>query len=214
MERINNQYLEALSRYCHLLVTRYLKFWSKSFGYPVQIEMPRRGAFNLLESEPLFPELEIQIKKVEQKIAEIKEKAKEKGIIIPLEKICAEYQLTKDEWTILSFLFINRFGDKLIKGLTLLQVISLNENPLNKIELLSQRGKLRQAGLIKLVGDHRFANERNMFFEESFSLNEEIFYQIAGVENWRELEDLEKERPKESLLIIREPEISFNHLVL
>lgn len=214
MEKINDQYLEALNRYCYLLVRRHLKFWRKRVDQPFQFEMPGLGAFNQLESEPLFPELETQIKKVEQKIEEIKEEAKEGGIIIPLEKICAEYGLTKDEWTILSFLFINRFSDKLIKGLTLLQVISLNENPLNKIELLSPRGRLRRTGLIKLKEPHRFDNEKLMLFEQSFSLNEEIFWQIAGVSNWQEFKESETERVNESLLLIREPEICFEHLIL
>ncbi len=214
MDRINHQYLEALNRYCSLLVTRCLNFWPRSSHYPAQSETLVRGIFNQFESTPLLQEFETKIKKAEEKIEEIKEKAGERGVIIPLEKLCADYELNKDEWIILSLLFINRFSDKMLNGLQLLQAVSFNENPLSKIELLSPKGKLRETGLIKSEGERRFNNERLLLFEQSFSLNEEIFWQIAGVENGPELEGSETDRTQGSLLLIREPEVSFEHLVL
>ncbi|MEO0101341.1 MAG: ATP-binding protein [candidate division WOR-3 bacterium] len=215
---INSQYLEAVNRYCYLLLNSSLKFRRKKFDYPVPMEIPDQRFFYRSLSETLPPAIETEMRRVEGKIEEIKERAKEENFIIPLEQIRTQYGLSKEEWLILAFLFFARFNeghrDKKIEGLTLLRLVFFRENPLNKIEILSPKGKLRGNGLIKLETDRYSWEEKRMLFEESFSLTEEIFYQIAGVENWRELEDLEKERPKESLLIIREPEISFNHLVL
>ncbi|MEO0094029.1 MAG: ATP-binding protein, partial [candidate division WOR-3 bacterium] len=216
MNQIIKLYLEAQGRLYQVLVNK-LRFIR-------QTEV--KYAFNSLDSDffqnykapYLFPELtnQSQIEVCEKAIDEIVKDAKSKGVVIPLERICEEYNLSKKERTILVFLFFSQMTDKVINGFSLIKLVSSNtEEFVENISLLSEKGSLRKNDLVRICDEYLFDNER-IFLARNFKITEKAFWAILGLNDLTENDNdkTNRKKLKQSVLTIKEPEVAWENLVL
>lgn len=218
MDEINKKYLEAQKTIFNILRNELEETFDRenrrdSMGETTEPFLRALGFGNDTREAPKRCDWEIVLDGWEKKINDINEQAKAKGITVPLEKLCEEYGLTKDERIILTFLFFKRVTNRAIRGIALLKLIS-KDDPLSKIELISPMGKLRKDGLIKQERTNHFG-ENLMLFEQGFKITNQAFWTIAGRPELIELEEDNlwdfQNRP---VISIKEPVVSFDHLVL
>lgn len=222
MDELNRKYLEAQRRLCELrFISTDIKKQRRwiDFGEILNPTGSKPPLKIILPSS--ISSLELEIDALEQEISSIKETAKARDIKIPLEELCAKYGLTKDERTILVFLFFYEITGESVAGWTLLKLIaSSTEELLSKAKYLFPKGTLINAELI--AEDSDFRAYRPTIFTKLFKITEKAFWTIAGIEYSEELMEDEsgfkrrrnRENSLEKLLLIKEPEISFDQLIL
>jgi len=216
MDEINRVYLETHKNLCDLLTTR-LKLWDQIGGRDNLEEVFRWEVLKNPEANSLFPEfsLDEQIGASFRKIDEIAEQAKTENILIPLEKLCEEYKLSKDEKTILAFLFFKRLSGEDAKSILLLKLISSPGDLLSKIKLFSSKGTLRKEGLIEVSKEY-FRENEPIILERKCWIGNKVFLAILGMSELEETGDYGLFRPRRntSILLVKNPEVSFDHLIL
>jgi DNA polymerase III delta prime subunit len=218
MDKINYQYLNEYKKLCKFLTIR-LERWG-------HIDDPKDSWGEISNwvfcenPEPLllFPGFPLNgmIEAHSRKIDNIVEQAKAEGVTIPLERLCDEHNLSKDEKLILAFLFFRRAEFERTRGALLLKLVSMPGDLLSKIELITSNGKLRRLGLIESE-DQPFFQDEHIIFEQRLRITSKTFWTILG-QNEPDESDSEKLGLRRGLrgnmLLIKEPEVSFDHLIL
>ncbi|MGQ9678606.1 MAG: ATP-binding protein [bacterium] len=157
----------------------------------------------------------------ESKLNWILNEAKQKGVKIPVEELCAEHELSEQEKAILIILYFATLSGRTLSGVELLRLISSEiSGQLRNMALILPGGRLIKLGLITTVRD--FPEEgANRFFGVEFTLTADTFLRISGLENLAEKSEVSamgKMRrdggERCELLKITEPEISLDMLVL
>jgi AAA+ superfamily predicted ATPase len=226
-ENIHKEYLDANYRLFQALSERivfYKKFWcyyssetdvGKALTDPEEIDF---------ESEPesietLFHKEMARVaksaKKIEAQLALIAIRAKKQGVALEFENLFREFNLTREERYIviaLFFSFLERqpgmTGDDLLVlfSSTPAEVIAAG------VRFLSEDGTLRRRDIISRL--HREAT----LFGDDFILDEWVVDRLIGKRNSFEISQSWKEklsnRRKGTLLIMREPAISLDKVVL
>jgi hypothetical protein len=218
MDKINYHYLNEYKKLCKFLTIR-LEQWGhiddpKDYWGEISNWVFCENPEPLL----LFPEFSLNgmIEAHSRKIDDIVKQAKSEGQIIPLERLCEEHNLNKDEKLILAFLFFRRSEYERTRGALLLKLVSMLGDLLSKIELITSNGKLRKLGLIENP-DQPFYQDEHIIFEQQFRITSRTFWTILG-QNDPEESEVEKLSFRRGLrgntLLIKEPEVSFDHLIL
>ncbi|MEO0087716.1 MAG: ATP-binding protein [candidate division WOR-3 bacterium] len=217
MKDINKEYLKTLRFYCELLKGgSYLFDEERTFGY-------RRTSYFSEMSSFLRKKM---IKELERSLGMLKRVAERKKIPIPLEEIKERYKLTKEEWLILSLLYFQRMEEKeVLSGKELLSLISDKDTFLEKLDILSSDSKLLKNGLILEGEKFSMRSYFSLPFEKTFMISDWAFCEISGInidvdiKDDKEQKEVNKKEFKRKfrssqILIVREPKISFDHLIL
>ncbi|MEO0105637.1 MAG: hypothetical protein ABIK46_05920, partial [candidate division WOR-3 bacterium] len=217
MKDINKEYLKTLRFYCELLKGgSYLFDEERTFGY-------RRTSYFSEMSSFLRKKM---IKELERSLGMLKRVAERKKIPIPLEEIKERYKLTKEEWLILSLLYFQRMEEKeVLSGKELLSLISDKDTFLEKLDILSSDSKLLKNGLIVEGEKFSMRSYFSLPFEKTFMISDWAFCEISGIninvdiKDDKEQKEVNKKEFKRKfrssqILIVREPKISFDHLIL
>ncbi len=154
-----------------------------------------------------------------KQLEEIVAEAQRRNYDIPLEKISRENNLSSDEKELLVVLFFNYLRRERISGRDLLEMVAggMTET-LEKLGYLHPEARLIKSGLVKISTPFSRHSSRFSALDVSYSLAPETFYQICGLEpngyEPLELEEETEKRPQKSVLMLRAPEVTFDHLFL
>lgn len=218
MDKLNYKYLNEYKKLCKFLTIKLEKWGHVDDPKDSWVEISNWIFHENPEPLLIFPEFSLNgmIEAHLCKIDDIIEQAKSAGVTIPLEQLCAEHNLSKDEKLILAFLFFRRIEYERTSSVLLLKIISMPGDLLSKIELITSNGKLRKLDLIENA-DPPFFQEEHIIFEQRLRVTSKAFWTILG-QNEPEESDSEKlglrRGFKGNTLLIKEPEVSFDHLIL
>jgi len=211
---INTNYFRILRGLCNEYSMRANSNLSNYYEEVFALELAKRQGQLDLFAEDYF---EIRKKSLETRLNELNEEAKAISGVIHFEKVCSEFNLAKDERIILATLFFKRFDDRAIKGLDLLRIAGVVSNcePLKKIKLISPSGALAKGGLIEDKEDYRIGRNA-LLFERIFRISNKAFWGITGETDLAvaENESRAKTESKSLVLSLRDPEVSFENLIL
>ncbi len=162
-----------------------------------------------------------EIEELKARLNQIVATANSKGIVIPLEKICADYQLNEDEKTILLTLFFSYFGSFRRSGFELMRVIATDlKECVVKMRLLMPDANLMRNRLIVLREGWLFRESGKNLLKSEYTIPDELFLYICSLEKEYKGEnesgrlDRIDNFIRGSLLYLKEPEVSFEQLVL
>jgi ATP-dependent 26S proteasome regulatory subunit len=155
----------------------------------------------------------------EKELEQVINRAKQDGVVIPLERIATENGLEPAEKELLMLLFFAQFYSRnRIEGRDLLQWISADAlEMMENLKLLMPGGRLRKNGLIRVPRGLRYFDDSVV--GQEYKISEEVFYEICGVQNEMDSAGVEKDaemdkEPIVELLTIKEPRVSFDQLAL
>jgi len=223
MDKIISQYLEVQN----LLLLATIKAKEVNFHQVKKILAVfdfDRQIMNLEQLPPKPPTaiqepelLKEKIENLKQKLKKVIATAEENGVTIPLEKMSVNYRLNEDEKTILLTLFFARFN---LSGLTcadLLKIVSADLGEIiGKLNIFFPESSLRRNGLIAPKQDF-FTDKEDGPLAAEFRITDDAFYQICGIEppgKTGPTEDEGKFRSSNNLLWVKEPEVTFEQLIL
>ncbi|MEO0069389.1 MAG: ATP-binding protein [candidate division WOR-3 bacterium] len=210
MDNLISSYLEIQHRLLkHRLAIRKREFWGEEeFDFEGRVWRKSSWEYKLAQTDTSDCQYYPQVERIiyEEQLQRVIEEAREKNITIPFERLCDEYGLNEDEKTILLVLFFAHFHGRSMSGASLLKLISSTiAEAIAKIEMFLPSGKLIKKGLIR---NDEFRTFRPSVFEAGFKLTEHTFMEICGLLSPKENRNLS------SVLLVREPEVSFDLLIL
>ncbi len=211
---INTNYLRTLQELCNVYgsrikTTRHYKYYDELSD--IKVEQHKLQLALFFDDRYKRKEENLQ-----EKLLELNEQAKIAGGSIRFEKVCSDNNLTKDELIVLAILYFKRFDNKTVKGLDLLRIAGIvcGCEPFHKIILISPTGTLQKSGLIDEDNERYHPDDNKMVFEKGFRITKKAFSEIAGIPDLSESEDTTKKEPQSSILLIKDPEVTFDNLVL
>jgi len=163
--------------------------------------------------------LETEVAVYEKELEQVINRAKQDGVVIPLEQIATENGLEPAEKELLMLLFFAQFYYRnRIEGRDLLQWISADRlEMVENMKLLMPGGRLRKKGLIVVARALRYSDDTVL--GQEYKISDKVFYEICGVQDEMYQADVKKDaemdkEPIIELLTIKEPMVSFDQLVL